>query len=122
MRRSTRAAGGAASSKSSELPDGGDPRRAWLLALLERGLERVEGRRCVREALAAPDAPDAGKTPVWLAAVGKAAESMALGAHDALGGAIERTLLITRDAPLSPDLARLRAEVLVSAHPVPDER
>jgi glycerate 2-kinase len=122
MRRSTRAAGGAASSKSSELPDGGDPRRAWLLGLLETGLERVEGRRCVREALAAPDAPAAGATPVWLAAVGKAAESMALGAHDALGGAIERTLLITRDAPLSPDLARLGAEVLVSAHPVPDER
>jgi glycerate 2-kinase len=131
MRRSTRVAGGAASSKSSELPEGGDPRRAWLLGLLETGLRAVEGRRCVRaalaaaaapDALAAPDAPAAATAPVWVAAVGKAAESMALGAHDALGGAIERALLITRDAPLSPDLARLGAEVLVSAHPLPDER
>ncbi|TLY57318.1 MAG: DUF4147 domain-containing protein [Gammaproteobacteria bacterium] len=122
MRRSTRAANGTASSKSSaapELPDGGDPRRALLLALLETGLRRVEGRRCVREALARPQHPAA---PVWLAGVGKAAESMALGAYDALGGAIERALLITRDAPLSPEIARLGAEVLIGAHPVPDER
>ena len=122
MRRSTRAASGAASSKSSaaaKLPDGGDPRRALLLALLETGLRRVEGRRCVREALARPQHPAA---PVWLAGVGKAAESMALGAYDALGGAIERALLITRDAPLSPEITRLGAEVLIGAHPVPDER
>src|SRR5205823_13851291 len=122
MRRSTRAASGAASSKSSaaaKLPDGGDPRRALLLALLETGLRRVEGRRCVREALARPQHPAA---PVWLAGVGKAAESMALGAYDALGGAIERALLITRDAPLSPEIARLGAEVLIGAHPLPDER
>jgi hydroxypyruvate reductase len=60
---------------------------------------------------------------VWLAAVGKAAESMALGAHDALAGAIERTLLVTSHAPLSPELASLEAlEVHLGAHPVPDER
>src|SRR5438874_12197609 len=102
-----------------ELPDGGDPRRALLLALLETGLRRVEGRRCVRQALARPQHPAA---PVWLAGVGKAAESMALGAYDALGGAIERALLITRDAPRSPEITRLSAEVLIGAHPVPDER
>jgi glycerate 2-kinase len=106
-----------------DLPDGGDPRRALLLALLEAGLRRVEGRRCVREALTTLQAtPQAPAPPVWLAAVGKAAESMALGAYDALGGAIERALLITRDAPLAPELARLGAEVLISAHPLPDER
>jgi len=43
------------------------------------------------------------------AAVGKAAESMALGAHEALGGAIERTLLITRDAPTAAQFVAARS-------------
>ena len=60
---------------------------------------------------------------VWLAAVGKAAESMALGAHEALGAAIERTLLITRDAPTAAQfVAGGAVEALLGAHPVPDER
>ncbi len=123
MRRSTRAASGAASSKSyagAERADRPDPRRELLLALLRTGLNRVEGRRCVRAAL---EGRERGREPVWLAAVGKAAESMALGAHDALGGAIERALLITRDPPTSPELAALPGlEVLLGAHPLPDER
>jgi len=58
-----------------------DPRRRLLLDLLEAALGRVNGRSAVRTALAART--DVG--PVHLAAVGKAAASMALGAHDALG-------------------------------------
>lgn len=92
-----------------------------LLALFQAGLERVDGRRCVREALGAarPQCPR-----VWLAAIGKAAAAMARGAHDALGAAIERTLLITRD--LTPDAAHLGSartvEIVLGSHPMPDER
>ncbi len=99
MRPRTRAASGAPSSRwcaGAEPADASDPRRELLLGLLRSGLERVDGRRCVREALTEPAAAAAH---VWLAAIGKAAESMALGAHEALGAAIERTLLIARDAP-----------------------
>src|SRR5256714_6561804 len=59
---------------------------------------------------------------VWLAAIGKAAESMARGAHEALGAAIESTLLITRDAPGARFAVGGALEVLLSAHPLPDER
>ena len=73
----------------------------------------------MRTALAAQPTSE----PVWVAAVGKAATAMALGAHDALGGALRHTLIITRD---EERLAELRAlgdpEVWLSAHPVPDER
>jgi len=123
MRRSTRAASGAPDSKwcaGAELADAPDPRRELLLGLLQAGLQRVDGRRCVREALTAR-AP--GPARVWLAAVGKAAESMALGAHEALGASIERTLLITRDAPTAAQfVAGGAVEALLGAHPVPDER
>jgi glycerate 2-kinase len=119
-----RAASATASSKSCagpRLADASDPRRALLLDLLQAGLARVDGRRCVREELArAGTAPGA---PVWVAAVGKAAAAMARGAHDALGGAIERTLIITRDAESAADFAGAPAvEVLTGAHPLPDER
>src|SRR6266576_673167 len=122
MRPSTRAASGAPSSKwcaGAEPADASDPRRELLLGLLRSGLERVDGRRCVREALTEPAAAAAH---VWLAAIGKAAESMALGAHEALGAAIERTLLIARDAPGAQFVAGAAVETLLGAHPVPDER
>src|SRR6266513_540121 len=96
-RRSTRAASSAPSSKwcaGAELSDSSDPRRELLLSLLRTGLERVDGRRCVRAALTEPATVAAAAAPghVWLAAIGKAAESMAHGAHEALGAAIERSL------------------------------
>jgi glycerate 2-kinase len=110
------------SDKMSDSPvtaDALDPRRQLLLTLLQAGLRRVDGRRCVREALAA--APVAA--PVWVAAVGKAAVSMALGAHEALGTAIESTLVITRDSEGLGELgARSAAEVHFGSHPVPDAR
>ncbi len=123
MRRSTRAVSSAPSSKwcaGAELADARDPRRALLLGLLQAGLQRVDGRGCVRAALTEL-APRPAR--VWLAAIGKAAESMALGAHDALGGAIEQTLLITRDPPSAAQfVAGGAVEILLGAHPVPDER
>src|SRR5256885_10939261 len=47
---------------------------------------------------------------------------MARGAHEALGAAIESTLLITRDAPGARFAVGGALEVLLSAHPLPDER
>ncbi len=125
MRPSTRAASSAPSSKwcaGAELAQRPDPRRELLLGLLRIGLQRVDGRRCVRAALTEA-AGSAAPAHVWLAAIGKAAESMALGAHEALGAAIERTLLITRDAPAAAQfVAGGAVEILLGAHPLPDER
>ena len=60
---------------------------------------------------------------VWIAAIGKAAFSMALGAHDALGARVRHTLVITRAGHASPELlAHADLELLEGAHPVPDER
>jgi len=99
-----------------------DRRHQLLRDLLGAGLARVEGRRCVREALLArPAAP--GGAAVWAAAVGKAASSMALGAGDALGRSLERVLVITKSGHLAPELASLPGvEAHESAHPLPDER
>ena len=65
----------------------------------------------------------AGAAPVRVAAVGKAAITMTLGAFDALGAAIEQALVITRDADTSGQLQRhAGVELLQGSHPVPDER
>jgi glycerate 2-kinase len=99
-----------------------DRRHALLLDLLHAGLEAVEGRRCVRAALLA-NPPLSRNAPVWAAAIGKAASSMALGAADALGNSLERVLVITKSGHLAPGLQSLPAvEAHESAHPVPDER
>jgi glycerate 2-kinase len=98
-----------------------DGRHRLLLELLHAGLEGVEGRRCVREALLAR--PAMRDAPVWAAAVGKAAGSMTLGAVDALGPSLERMLVITKCGHLAPELLSLRGvEAHEGAHPVPDER
>jgi glycerate 2-kinase len=96
-------------------------RHQLLLELLQAGLARVAGRRCVREALLERPMPR-GAT-VWAAAIGKAAASMALGAADALGPSLERVLVITKSGHLAPELQSLPgSEIHESAHPVPDER
>jgi hydroxypyruvate reductase len=96
-------------------------RRSLLLELLDAGLERVEGRRCVRAALLASPPPRGA--PVWAAAIGKAASAMALGAVDALGSSLERMLVVTKSGHLAAELlARRGVEAHESAHPVPDER
>lgn len=48
---------------------------------------------------------------------------MMLGAHDALGTAVERALVITKDGHVLPQLEAIPGiEILQSAHPMPDER
>ena len=98
-----------------------DPRRQLLLELFQAGVSSVDGRRCTAEALRSPAAVAAPR--VWMAAVGKAASAMALGAFDALGTSLERVLLITKDGHVSP-AARLLpgVEIHESAHPLPDAR
>ena len=99
-----------------------DPRRQLLLELFQAGIARVEGRRCVRNALTGTDA-NRGQRPVWLAAIGKAASAMALGAYDALGTAIEQTLILTKDGHVAPRYWPFpRVEAYESSHPTPDER
>ena len=96
-----------------------------MLELFSSALASVDGRICVRDALVAAAAAGASAPAprVWVAAVGKAASSMVLGAHDALGSAMERTLIITKDGHIEPQVFGLpNVEFLESAHPVPDER
>ncbi|MGP8034673.1 MAG: DUF4147 domain-containing protein [Steroidobacteraceae bacterium] len=124
-RPSSHGASGASSRScaGAELAPLSDPRRELLLTLLQAGLERVDGRRCVRERLTRSDAARSLCGPVWLAAVGKAAPAMALGAHDALGHRLAHSLIITRDGHAPPELLGAPAvEVLASSHPVPDAR
>ncbi len=88
--------------------------RGLLLELFSVGLEAVRGEAAVRRA-ALP-----GRGPVAVLGLGKAAVSMARGALTVLGERAGPTLLVTRagnegDAP--PE-----AEVLTSAHPLPDAR
>ncbi|MGA7541409.1 MAG: DUF4147 domain-containing protein, partial [Steroidobacteraceae bacterium] len=74
-----------------------------------------------REALLARAPAPAAR--IWAAAVGKAASSMALGAHDALGRSLERVLVITKSGHLAAELLSLAGlEAHESAHPLPDER
>jgi glycerate 2-kinase len=48
---------------------------------------------------------------------------MMLGAHDALGTAIERALVITKDDHVAPQLSSIAGiEILESSHPMPTER
>lgn len=107
-----------ARSEAAALPvNSTDPRRRLLLELFQSGLDRVSGRRSVARALSG----SAG--PVWIAAIGKAASAMTLGAQDVLGVSIERTLVITKDDHVAPQLHALpNVEIHESAHPVPDKR
>ncbi len=101
----------------------GESRRQLLLELFRAGLARVDGRSCVAHGLGGACAHG---SRVWVAAVGKAASAMVLGAHDALAHgqcSIQRVLLITKDGHVSPEARHLpNIEVYESAHPVPDAR
>jgi len=97
---------------------GRDPRRDFLLELLQAGLAAVDGRARMRAALA-------GRTDLegaWVLAAGKAACSMTLGVMDALGARMERALVVTRRDCIAPELLQDgRATVMAGGHPVPDE-
>jgi glycerate 2-kinase len=102
-----------------------EPRRRVLLELLRAALAAVDGRSCTLHALrSAPLRNRIAHTDrFWVAAVGKAAARMALGAGDALGATLERVLLITKDGHVDAETVKLpRLEVWESSHPVPDQR
>ena len=102
---------------------GTDPRRQLLLELLQAGLAAVDGRRCTAASLASLISDHAPATRYHVAAVGKASCAMALGAHDALGARLARTLVIAKDGHLEPGVGALPGiDVLESSHPVPDAR
>lgn len=90
--------------------------RRLLLALLMAGLKAVDGRRAVRDALS----DSVAERPVWLCAVGKAAEAMALGARDALGDHLEAGLVITKQGHADTlALGRYGLETRIGGHPLP---
>lgn len=96
-----------------------DARRQLLLDWLHAALAAVDGRRRVRAALA----NDAGRGPVSLLAVGKAAPAMAQGAVDALGARLTRALVVAPDGALPHALAGLPGfDCRETGHPEPDER
>lgn len=98
------------------ITDSSDARR-FLLDLLSAALRAVEGRALVRRALATR--PLDG--PVWIGAIGKAAESMTLGACDALGPNLLGGLVISKPGHLEQSrLAALGIEARIGGHPLPD--
>ncbi|MEO8018474.1 MAG: DUF4147 domain-containing protein [Pseudomonadota bacterium] len=93
--------------------------RRILLELFDAALRAVDGRACTARCLRNAKMP----APVAVFAVGKAASSMAMGAVDELGSAIESLLVITKDGHVDPALARRAgATIFESAHPIPDDR
>jgi glycerate 2-kinase len=102
---------------------GTDPRRQLLLELLQAGLAAVDGRRRTADTLNSVLSEVGATRRCQVAAVGKAAGAMALGAHDALGGRIERTLIIAKDGHLEAGVNELPGvEIIESSHPMPDRR
>lgn len=87
--------------------------RRCLLEVLLAALDAVNGRSCVRVALAAQPIP----APVYLVAFGKAACPMVLGAIDALGHRIVDAFVATKHEHAEP----LPWPVLEASHPVPDQ-
>jgi hydroxypyruvate reductase len=102
--------------KGEGMKDIEQARRA-LLQIFQAALARVQGRAAVRRYLQANPLHAACS----LLAIGKAAQSMALGAVDALGGRLVDGLVISKPGHL--DQARLTAAGLIAlqgGHPVPD--
>lgn len=92
--------------------------RASLLRWFAAALQAVDSRRCVARALCDRAVPPGD---VDVIAVGKCAGPMAAGARDALGARIRRELVVTSRASAGEALRLLPgADVVASAHPVPD--
>jgi hydroxypyruvate reductase len=92
--------------------------RRLLLEVFAAALRAVDGRTVVGRALAAR--PLDG--PVWICAIGKAAQSMALGACDVLGSRVLGGLLITKSGHVDPSAFDGRGIACrLGGHPVPDE-
>jgi hydroxypyruvate reductase len=92
--------------------------RSVLLDTGRAALAAVNGRCCVRTALAANPLPG----EVFVVAVGKAAAAMTLGACDALGTRLRRALVITKHGHADPELLTCGGVTLLQAgHPLPDQ-
>ncbi len=105
-------------SRSSGSEVGSQPRQL-LLKLLQQGLAAVNGRSCVHAVLRQVSLPHG----LYLVAIGKAADAMAAGALDAVGGQLHAGLVITRYG--HQDTAVYRDPRIVSleaGHPLPDEQ
>ncbi|MGA9851927.1 MAG: DUF4147 domain-containing protein [Gammaproteobacteria bacterium] len=90
-----------------------------MLKLFQQGLAAVNGRTCVHSALHQRVFPD----PLYLIAVGKAADAMAAGAIDAIGGQLSGGLVITRHGHQDTSVYRdPRIVSLEAGHPLPDEQ
>ncbi len=91
--------------------------RRHLLEIYQSAVTAVEGRRTVREYLDR----HVLRSPVYLAAVGKAAVSMTEGAREALGEAVASVLMITKKGHCADSRMPVGSfRCLESAHPVPD--
>ncbi|MEJ2611688.1 MAG: DUF4147 domain-containing protein [Candidatus Thiodiazotropha sp.] len=91
--------------------------RQTLLQIYQAALARVEGRSAVSAWLK--------KNPieqqVRLIAIGKAAQSMAMGAHDCLGERIRQGLIISKGGHIDFNVCHdFGWEAIEAAHPVPD--
>jgi len=92
--------------------------RRNLAEIATAALAVVEGRHCVAHYLRS----NPPGLQVHAVALGKAASAMALGAADALGGALVRALVVTKTGHLDTALASIENLVQLEAgHPVPDE-
>ncbi|MGH8278292.1 MAG: glycerate kinase type-2 family protein [Gammaproteobacteria bacterium] len=94
-----------------------DPRQ-WLLQLFQHGLVAVNGRACVHAYLAGRHFDG----PLYLVALGKAADAMTAGALDAIGNQLSSGLVVTRYGHQDSAAYRDPRIVLLEAgHPLPDE-
>lgn len=92
--------------------------RDILRDLFDSALNAVSGRPAVRNELAREPM---GEGAVSLIAIGKAADSMVLGAIDALGGQLHSGLVITKWGHLSSAcLNDPRLRCVEASHPIPD--
>lgn len=93
------------------------PLRQALADLAMAAIAAVDGRRCVAQFLRANPLP----ARMHVIALGKAASAMTLGAWDALGAAMTRTLVVTKTGHLDSTLASIPNLTQKEAgHPVPN--
>ena len=92
-----------------------DSAREDLLTIYQAALDAVNGRDCVARYL--QDNKEVFDKPVYMIAVGKAADSMVEGALDVLGGNIADAFVATKLGYAAP----LPWTVYEGGHPLPDE-
>ncbi len=92
--------------------------RKHLMLVYEAALEAVNGRHCVKRALAQARNVDTG---VYVVAIGKAASAMLAGAHEVLGGDIADALLITKAGHVSGNSFIANVQVFEAGHPWPTQ-